>query len=362
MRNKKVAVIGASLGGISTAIMFAKQHNAEVTVFEKSKKISTEGAGILLYSNALLSLDQIGVYEKILNSGFPMRGKTEVVDQHNTIIGNLEYFSIDAKFPPYLGISRQLLLEILFEETHKYSIDFILNENLNIDNLNKTEFDLIVIAEGVHSENRQKLWKEKSLKKYSGFSLWHILYENDHSFKDKNLVVLPDKRFGIIPISETQMYIWASMKIERSNIQDKNQNLIFLKDSFNGCSGYLKHLIDQINLNTYVHFSPVYEVEINDVWNKNNIVLVGDAAHASLPFMAQGSAMAFADAVILSKTIDWNNLNYSLQKYYKMRKPIVDKVQNLSRKIGISYQNPTINFESVQQNLNTFYSNDLLLT
>lgn len=65
-----------------------------------------------------------------------------------------------------------------------------------------------------------------------------------------------------------------------------------------------------------------------DDWVKGRVVLIGDAAHASSPKMAEGAAMAMEDALVLAETLAATaTLKGALAAYMRRRKPRVDWVQ-----------------------------------
>jgi salicylate hydroxylase len=83
-------------------------------------------------------------------------------------------------------------------------------------------------------------------------------------------------------------------------------------------------------------------------WTGGAIALLGDAAHAMLPFAAQGAGMAIEDAAVLAKTLGENALSQSrldspagvaaaLKTYAKLRRPRVDRVQRMARRQGQIY-------------------------
>ena len=70
-------------------------------------------------------------------------------------------------------------------------------------------------------------------------------------------------------------------------------------------------------------------------WSHKNVVLLGDAAHPMLPFMAQGSCMALEDAAVLARVLNKiNNIDTALKKYENLRKKRVTAVQKTSIKNG----------------------------
>jgi salicylate hydroxylase len=78
-------------------------------------------------------------------------------------------------------------------------------------------------------------------------------------------------------------------------------------------------------------------------WTDGTVALLGDAAHAMLPFAAQGAAMAIEDAAVLAKCIAERQnegstaLAAALQRYERLRRPRVIKVQRSARQAGRIY-------------------------
>jgi salicylate hydroxylase len=77
-----------------------------------------------------------------------------------------------------------------------------------------------------------------------------------------------------------------------------------------------------------------------DAWTKGPIALIGDAAHAMLPFAAQGAGMAIEDAAVLAKCLADapGEVGASLHRYEALRRPRVTRVQQTARQLGQIYQ------------------------
>jgi 2-polyprenyl-6-methoxyphenol hydroxylase-like FAD-dependent oxidoreductase len=366
---KKISIIGAGIGGCAAALSFA-QKGFDVSVIERMNTIFTEGAGILLYSNALKSLDNLSVLPEILSVGYSMDGHTQFLDDRSNLIGTVTYESIDSKYPAYVGIDRQKFLEILYNRAKNLGVKFhfdqkiiFLHEKENrvsivLENDKTIENnDLVIAADGTNSFVRQKLW-DNSQAVFSGFGLWHSMHDLHPMVKEKITVVLKDRRFGIIPVSESQMYIWASIKEPAKRYIPKSDQAKEMYREFNSVEGFLKDIINELPNISYAHYTSVEEVTVGDSWHKGRIVLLGDSAHASLPFMAQGAAMALQDSVVLADLVSKEcDLEVSLKNYYSIRKPVVDTVQSMCRQIGISYNYSFVDLNKIQQSLNSFYKN-----
>ncbi len=97
-------------------------------------------------------------------------------------------------------------------------------------------------------------------------------------------------------------------------------------------------------------------------WSAGRIVLAGDAAHATLPFLAQGAVMSLEDAVVLGRAVACQpSLEAAFAAYESERKPRTTRIQDQSRKMGRIYhaagalaffRNLTLNFSSPSMALN----------
>ena len=71
-------------------------------------------------------------------------------------------------------------------------------------------------------------------------------------------------------------------------------------------------------------------------WHQGRVLLMGDAAHASTPFMGQGGAMAVQDAVVLARLLSRLPIDDALVEFGGLRAPLCQWVQEVSRQVGIS--------------------------
>lgn len=364
----KVLIIGAGIGGCAAAIAFG-QKGWHVTVVDRLPNIFTEGAGILLYSNALKTCQYLKVLDSVISEGFIMQGKTKFYDHNSQLLGHVNYYSIDIHYPAYIGINRNQFLNILYKKSvdlgcvyhFNFNAELVrgINFQLKINgpmNFTNRDFDLIVAADGTNSRIRNLLWSDTQ-SKYSGFGLYHSMHQRHPLVDEKITVVMPDRRFGIIPMSNDQMYIWASLKEPVKRFIARSDQPKTMHDEFCQVSGFLSEIIEDIKSNTYVHYTSVEEVSVNSDWHIDNIVLLGDAAHASVPFMAQGGAMALEDARILVENVNnCSDIAVGLTSYKNLRKPVVDFVQKTSNAIGAGYQNASVDLFKIENNLKYFYN------
>lgn len=365
----KILIQGAGIGGCASAIVLSNLGH-EVTVVEQRLELFTDGAGILLYSNALKFIDHLGVLDNVLKHGAVMEGKTEFYSMNSELLGYVNYESVDPKYPAYVGINRNRLLRILYDKAVSNNVKFMFACSINLDTLNgssddlisltnehTSKYDLILACDGTNSVIRNKLIKD-SKSKYTGYGLWHSLHKRHPLINEKVTVIGDNCRMGIIPLNDETMYIWASKaEPQKIHIEKKDQPKV-MREKFSCFTGFMGDIINEIDDSTYVHLTCVEEVDLPKPWHYGNVIFLGDSAHASLPFMAQGGAQALHDSVSLGQILEQNkNLEESLIKYSEFRYEVAKLVQKTSSIIGSGYQNTTVDLVKVKQSLDSFYKN-----
>jgi salicylate hydroxylase len=87
---------------------------------------------------------------------------------------------------------------------------------------------------------------------------------------------------------------------------------------------------------------PLHDLDALPRWSGRNTVLIGDAAHPVLPFLAQGGALAIEDAATLTAELARKDttLPVALAAFEKARKPRATRVQNAARANGRIYHLP----------------------
>jgi 6-hydroxynicotinate 3-monooxygenase len=76
---------------------------------------------------------------------------------------------------------------------------------------------------------------------------------------------------------------------------------------------------------------PILDMEPIDRWSRGRLVLLGDACHAMMPYMASGAAMAIEDAAVLARCIrQVDDFAAAFDLYRATRRSRIDKVQRIS--------------------------------
>src|SRR5699024_607667 len=119
----KVGIIGAGIGGITTAV-FLQKSGIEVEIFEKSQSFQPVGAGIGLGSNAMVAFDRMGVSEKIKQAGMPL-DEQRLLDYHLKTMNKIDFSKLKALFgEETITIQRASLHQALLNYVDQESIQF----------------------------------------------------------------------------------------------------------------------------------------------------------------------------------------------------------------------------------------------
>jgi FAD-dependent urate hydroxylase len=306
----EVVILGGGVAGVSSAIALAQQ-GFGVRVYERHDSETHIGAGIVAWPNAAYVLRQLGVLDEIQSvSGRPRRMRR--LTPGNDDLGSLNIGLIDLEMGhPSLSILRHDFQRILVSRLESLGIaidygrtvaDIAAGTNgrstVHFKDGLKVSADLVIGADGRMASPSRRYVTGDNTPVYQNFVNWIGVCESaDELF---NVDEIADywgagERFGIVPVSKHLAY-WAGGAIERAvAARDPAHYKDELAARFSAWPEPVRAVIartppERIN-KIYVHdHDPI------PVWHRDNVVLIGDAAHASLPTSGQGACQALEDA------------------------------------------------------------------
>jgi 2-polyprenyl-6-methoxyphenol hydroxylase-like FAD-dependent oxidoreductase len=93
--------------------------------------------------------------------------------------------------------------------------------------------------------------------------------------------------------------------------------------------------IKEVTQAELVNYRPLEALRLPDPWYKNRVVIIGDAAHATIPQLGSGAALAIEDAVVLADELQMNpEVNIALEAFMKRRYDRCMMVVNASETLG----------------------------
>src|SRR5699024_376991 len=344
----KVGIIGAGIGGITTAV-FLQKSGIEVEIFEKSQSFQPVGAGIGLGSNAMVAFDRMGVSEKIKQAGMPLH-EQRLLDYHLKTMNKIDFSKLKALFgEETITIQRASLHQALLNYVDQESIQFNKQAThfkqlrgkvqVTFNHSEVHEFDYIIAADGIHSLFRKQL-VPNSLPRFQQYTCYRGTSPNkgdvphhvgQEAWSEKG-------RFGWAPLQNNAVYWFACV-----NAPEQDEYLASLEPS--GVAKLFQHfpapvgrLIRDVQPNSFLHHD-IYDIKPLSTFVYQRVVLLGDAAHATSPNMGQDAGQAIEDdywltnSYVQSKTME--------QAYNTYNKKLVNKTIkgiHRSRQIGKAAQ------------------------
>lgn len=329
-----IPIIGGGIAGLTTALSLAHRSVA-CTVYEKAKSFEEVGAGIQLSPNATAILRALGLLPNLQNHAVAP-ARITIGDGRNG--GQLAHVPLgqeaEARFEaPYLVIHRADLQKVLVAacEAHP-KITIELGTTIDVHQPEQ----LVIAADGVHSDWRALL-RSPSHKRFSGYVAWRttVPVEKTETEPETHVWLGPNAHLVDYPISAGKARnLVAIAQADDPRPIRANPKGLLTKAFAEWDRGIRAQLDAQDDWTPW----PLFGVDPQAPWVNDHVALVGDAAHAMLPFVAQGGAMAIEDAWLLAQMLtSAPQVDQALARYEMARKPRVTRVWNEASRNGKIY-------------------------
>ena len=357
--NKSIAIAGAGIGGLCCAYALAKK-GFEVSIYEQSARLSEVGAGLQLSPNAMHVLAALGLSNAVEAKGF--RPNAAVMrhyqngDTYFTLpLGNQTVHKYGAQ---YIHIHRADLHNILFENCLKAGVSVHLSKSvqsfsqqgedveLHFTDNKSVHASVLVGADGIKSKV-QSCMLGQSPAQFTGQVAWRGVVDAAKLpvsliKHNANLWVGPGKHFVSYYLRGGSLINFVAVQ-ERKDWQDESWtqtgNVQELRSVFSGWHNEVTQLLDEVSecfLWALFNRAPLAK------WSHKNVTLLGDACHPTLPFLAQGAAMAIEDSYTLAHYLSTTTSSIeALQKYEEQRQPRTRSVVNSATKNAALYHMST---------------------
>lgn len=303
----EIAVIGAGIAGMSSAIALTQAGHA-VTLHERRPDPHGAGGGMVLWPNASFVLDQLGLLPAVAAAG-GVPSAMRRLTQAGAPLQSLDIGRLDRQMGyPSIAIFRRELVRILLQwlTGHGVPVHFDVAELslqtgadgcawLQRADGSAIEADLILGADGrMHSITRQFVLGTNE-PRFQGFVNWVGAVKAEH-----DLVERPEvqdfwgkgERFGVVAVTTRDVY-WAAAAVAPSVSQLPPFEALYSR--FAHWPAPIPELLRQTRPDQ-VRLIPVHDVDPTERWHRANVLMIGDAAHGSLPTSGQGAAQALEDA------------------------------------------------------------------
>ena len=343
-------VIGGGIGGLAVARAMALR-GAGVTVLEQAEAIKEVGAGLQVSPNGFAVLRALGLGDGLLRAGAVQGRSVSLRDYRGGEVLRLDLTRLDSR--DYYFVHRADLIDLLAEGARAAGVKIRLLQKVEkivpghrpkveMANGASVSADLVVGADGLHSRLRQGL-NGTSAPFFTGQVAWRAVVPNRrgrgpqvhvHMGPRRHVVSYPLRGGSLLNLVAVQER--ADWVAESWSQQDAPQNL---RDAFASFSPDVRDMLSEIE---EVHLWGLFRHPVASRWHGEGTVILGDAAHPTLPFLAQGASMALEDAWVLADALSRSrDRDEALAAYQKRRETrvrrVIDAATGNARKYHLSF-------------------------
>ncbi|MEO0458624.1 MAG: FAD-dependent urate hydroxylase HpxO [Cyanobacteria bacterium P01_A01_bin.114] len=339
MNNLKIIIVGAGMGGLTTAIAM-RQAGYDVEIYDRVRELRPAGAGISLWSNGVKVLNRLGLGPEIARIGGTMTRMSYVSKTGEPLTDfSLAPLVKEVGQCPY-PVARTDLQQMLLEALGADNVQ--LNVQLNskcvaveqtkesataiFEDGRRATGDVVVGADGTHSIIRNYVLGKPTERRYAGYVNWNGLVDANPNLAPKNSWVIyvgDHQRASMMPVGGDRFYFFFDVPLDISlakAIEPKGDAREELTSYFEGWAEPVQTLIQQLDPATTNRVA-IHDIEPFSTFIRGRVALLGDAGHSTTPDLGQGGCQAIEDAWVLATTLLSTNISVTdaLKRYEEAR-------------------------------------------
>ncbi len=373
--NKDIAIAGAGLVGTLLGI-YLKKKNYNVTVFDRSEdirkvKFSGRSINLAMSTRGWHALDEVGIGDDIRKIAIPMDKRAIHLKD-----GSLSFQPYGINGEAIYSISRGGLNRMMIDLAEKAGVNFEFNQRIWDVNLEtatlyigenehgpfeQRQFDMVFGADGAFSRIRHRMQRQNRFN-YSQYFL-NIGYkeltipaneDGSHKIDPNSFHIWPRGEFMLIALSNDDGSFTCTlfMPFEGANsfeeINTEEKLTTFFTEYFPDTKDLIVNLKDDYFTNPT---SSLVTMQCYPWTFKDKVALIGDSAHAIVPFYGQGMNAGFEDITALSDLLDDfpDDIEKVFENYQQIRKPNADAIAELSYRNFIEMSTKTADVDFLLQ-------------
>jgi FAD-dependent urate hydroxylase len=304
----RVLVVGAGIGGLGAARALRRRGFA-ADVIEREPAWTHTGAGIYLPGNASRALHALGLESALAERASPISHQ-RLCDHRARLLADIDLAALWDDVGPCLALHRADLHEVLAFHGDPVPIRMGMSlqglsqqdstVTVEFDDGSAGRYDLVIGADGIHSTVRQLTVGADAVRPV-GQVAWRFVTECPPEVTTWTVLLGRGVTFLAVPIGRGQVYCYCDAPASSSPRPDHDVTGR-LAELLTGFAAPVPALLDTLGPAGAVHVSPIEEVTL-DRWSRGSVLLIGDAAHATSPNMAEGAAMALEDGLVLAECL-----------------------------------------------------------
>jgi 2-polyprenyl-6-methoxyphenol hydroxylase-like FAD-dependent oxidoreductase len=312
----RVLVAGAGLAGTAAAIRLAAGGVA-VDLIDIKPEVAAAGSGITMQGNGLRELRRLGVWDAVLAAGYPFDGAgLRAPDADGTLLVDLpEARTGGPDLPATVGLPRPALARIMTERAVAAgaklrlgtSIRSLAQDDHGVDVTfaagSAGRYDLVIGADGIRSATRRMIGIPDEPRP-TGMGIFRTFGPRPASVTRTDLYYGgPAYIAGYCPTSADTLYAYLVEDARDRSEQSPAEQLGAMRQLAAAYHGPWDDIRATLTDPAAVSYTLFESLIVPAPWHRGRVVLIGDAAHACPPTLAQGAAQALEDAAVLTELL-----------------------------------------------------------
>lgn len=313
---RNAIIIGGGFSGMAAAIQLRKAGIA-TTLVEIDKSWRPIGAGITMGGATLRALHQLGVYDEFAKHG-ATAGTVDAFAPDGTKMFEIPNLpAIGTDLPGMGGIMRPALARILADATLAAGVDVRLGityssiehdatgVDVALTDGTRGRFDLLIGADGVHSQLRARFFPEVKPPQYIGQGVWRAVVKRPPGMARPRIWFGKHIKMGVNPVSATHGYMFITEdRATKEHIDPSTWVEVFTGLMRPFPDPMVQAMIPEIQQpEAAIDYRPLANLLVPMPWNRGRVVLIGDTVAATTPHLASGACIGIESGIVLAEEL-----------------------------------------------------------
>jgi 2-polyprenyl-6-methoxyphenol hydroxylase-like FAD-dependent oxidoreductase len=354
---RTVLIVGGGPAGL-TAATALRNAGFEAELVEVNDELRPLGSGLTMIGPTLRALSQVDVeaLEQCIAQGSGHPGMIFGNSEGETL-QRMELPQIAGdRFPGGFGITRPVFWGILADMARKAGAPIRLSttvtsiaqhENeveVELSDGTRQSYDLVLAADGLHSAVRELVFPDAPRPYFNGQTVWRAMIPRPPDLADDmGMYYGPRNKAGCNPVSDTEAYVFLVENARRTPRPPREQWPELIREQLSEYGGVIGWARERMTDPEKIDCRPLQVFLMPSPWYRGQVLLIGDAAHATTPHLAMGAGIAIEDGIVLAEELSIHDtLEEALEAFMARRFERCRIVVENSAQLGAWEQDPSV--------------------